>query len=106
MPISSDDSRTVRCPACRAVQAWSDTCRRCKCDLRLLRAAAATRNSALRRCLHALRAGRVDEALRYARRYHALRPDAESARLLAACALQAGDWATAAATAAAIAPDA
>ena len=27
----------MRCPTCRAEQEWSDNCRRCRCDLQLLR---------------------------------------------------------------------
>jgi len=83
---------TVRCPTCRAVQEWSDTCRRCKSDLRLLRAFAASYRRSRRDCLEGLRSGHPFEALRAARRCHALRPDAESRRLLALAALRAGDW--------------
>jgi hypothetical protein len=86
----------VRCPTCRALQPWSDTCRRCRADFRLLRACAAAYRQDRRACLEHLRAGSPRAALHAARRCHALRPDAESRRLLALAALQAGDWATAA----------
>ena len=90
---------TVRCPTCRVTQEWSDTCRRCKCDLRLLRAAAESSRQIRRRCLEALRAGRRREASHLARHRHWLRPDGESRRLMALCALLRGDWATAVALA-------
>lgn len=87
------DTTVIRCPTCRAVQEWSDVCRRCKCELRLLEAAALTSRRARRRCLEALLAGRRAEALRLAKRCHWLQPGPESRRLLALCALLAGDWA-------------
>jgi hypothetical protein len=83
---------TVRCPACRAEQEWAATCRRCKCDLGLLLAAAETSRRCRRRCLDALRAGRRREAYRLARHGHWLSPDADSEGLLAVCALLRGDW--------------
>jgi hypothetical protein len=91
------DPETVRCPTCRAVQEWSDTCRRCRCDLRLLRELADAYRHSRRRCLRELRAGRPREALRSARRCRRLRDDAESRRLLAVCTLLCGDWPAAAA---------
>jgi hypothetical protein len=99
MEPQSDARPTVRCPTCRALQEWSDTCRRCKCDLRLLRAAADSRDRHRRRALRSLRDGRPAEALRHARHLRRLLPDADSACLLAACALLCGDWATAVALA-------
>jgi hypothetical protein len=86
---------TVRCPTCRTVQVWSDTCRRCKSDLRLLRAVAAAYQRNRRHCLERLRSGSAQAALPAARRCHSLNPDPESRRLLALASLQAGDWATA-----------
>jgi hypothetical protein len=86
---------TVRCPTCRAVQEWSDTCRRCKSDLRLLRAFASASLRCRRACLEQLRSGHPRAALQAAERYHAIRADAESRRWLALAALRAGDWATA-----------
>ena len=90
---------TVRCPTCRAVQEWSDACRRCKSDLRLLRAFADAYERNRRDCLEQLRSGRPLAALRAARRCHELRPDAESRRLLALASLSCGDFGTAAALA-------
>jgi predicted ArsR family transcriptional regulator len=78
------------------VQEWSDACRRCKCDLRLLRETAASFRLSRRRCLEALRDGRPQRAYRFARHGRRLYPDAESRRLLALCALLCGDWAEAA----------
>lgn len=90
---------TVRCPTCRAVQEWSDTCRRCKSDLRLLREFAASYERSRRACLDELRAGHPRAARRAAQHCHALRAGAESRRLLAVAALHCGDWPTAAALA-------
>jgi hypothetical protein len=86
----------VRCPTCRAEQEWSDTCRRCKSDLRLLRALALAYRQNRRACLEHLRQGDGREALRAARRCYQIRADTESRRLLALAALHGGDWATAA----------
>ena len=100
-PPESDprDATTVRCPTCRATQEWSDTCRRCRCDLRLLREFAASGVESRRLCLAHLRAGRPRLALHAARRYRALTGSDEALRLMAVAALLAGDLATAAALA-------
>ena len=82
----------VCCPACRARQEWSDTCRRCKCDLTLLRRTVAACWQARRRSLAALRAGRLTEALEAARQQHDSCPGADSARLLAVCHLLLCNW--------------
>ncbi len=87
---ATDDQ--VRCPTCGARQTWSDACRRCKCDLTFLRAAAEAARRHRRRCLLLLRAGRHGEALRQAQRLVALAPDPRSARLLAVCSLLCGHW--------------
>lgn len=94
--MNSDDLATVRCPTCRALQDWSDTCRRCQSDLRLLRAAAASYLRDRRQALLLLRAGDFRAALGPARRAYQLRPGPDSARLLASCALLSGDWVSAA----------
>jgi hypothetical protein len=91
--------RDVRCPTCGAVQEWSDACRRCRCELTLLRRATAQALANRRRCLRDLQAGRIPEALRHARRLYALCPDRPAARLLAVCHLLHGHWAAAAAAA-------
>ncbi|HMB04478.1 MAG TPA: Uma2 family endonuclease [Isosphaeraceae bacterium] len=98
-PDDAPPPNRVRCPTCRAVQEWSDTCRRCKSDLRLLREFAADYERSRRACLERLRAGHPREARYFARRCHALRAGAESRRLLALAALHCGDWPTAAALA-------
>jgi hypothetical protein len=81
--MTFDGREEMRCPTCGARQGWSDACRRCKCDLRLLRAAAAAYEYHRGLCLGHLRAGRAARASRSARACLRLRPDAESSRLLA-----------------------
>ncbi len=88
---------TVRCPTCRAVQPWSDTCRRCRCDLRLLREVVESYRQTRRRCLLEFRAGRAREVVRLAQRCEQLRADDESQRLVALGMLLVGDWPAAAA---------
>jgi hypothetical protein len=90
------DPTTVRCPTCRASQDWSETCRRCRSDLRLLREFAEGYHRARRDCLHHLQAGRHRAARAAALRCHALAPSAESLRLLAIASLWLHDWETAA----------
>ncbi|MGD0897493.1 MAG: hypothetical protein ABR915_06625 [Thermoguttaceae bacterium] len=82
----------VRCPTCGAVQEWSDACRRCRCELTLLRHVAEAALTARRRSLRALRGGRLPEALRHARRSCVLCPDPPAAHLLAVCHLLQGNW--------------
>lgn len=83
----------MRCPTCGARQGgWVDACRRCKSDLRLLRAALAAYERNWRSALAALDEERYDEAAAHARRCLELRPGAESRRLLAVCQLLRGDW--------------
>jgi hypothetical protein len=90
------DPETMRCPTCRATQPWSDTCRRCKSDLRLLREFAQTYEQSRRACLDHLRQGRIREAQAAASRCLELSPDATTRRLMALVALRSGDWPTAA----------
>jgi len=82
----------LRCPTCGARQGWTDTCRRCKSDLRLLRSALEAYEEHRRAALLALDKGRLEVALLRARRCHELRPGPESRRLLAVCQLLRGDW--------------
>ena len=96
MPDVSLDNALV-CPVCRAAQAWSDSCRRCRCDLRLLRQAELARRQARQQALLHLRAGRWADARRAARAYHALQPGIDSRRLLAVCCSLGGDFQEAAA---------
>ena len=86
------DPLRVTCPTCRARQEWSDTCRRCKSDLRLLRGAVNAYFRRRRLCLEMLQAGRPREAARHAWACAELHPGTEAHRLLALCALVAHDW--------------
>ena len=98
-PDLDPDPGTVRCPTCGAAQAWSDACRRCKCDLRFLREVAEAGVRSRDVCLRHLRDGRLREAFHDARRFQALAATPESLRLLAVVALRREDWPTAAALA-------
>jgi hypothetical protein len=91
----SDDNMV--CPVCRASQIWSDICRRCRCDLSLLRRAEEARGRSRQEALLHLRAGRWADAEGAARAYHELQPVADSRRLLAVCCLLSGDFRQAAA---------
>ncbi len=93
MNVISPDQ--VRCPTCRALQEWSESCRRCRCDLSLLRAACSTHQDHRRNCILQLDAGQPDLALGHALRCHDLQPGTDSLRLLALCALARQDWETA-----------
>ncbi|MEW4568916.1 hypothetical protein AB1L88_13710 [Tautonia sp. JC769] len=97
MPDAPDrpDPASVRCPTCGAVQPWSDSCRRCRSDLRLLGAFASAYDRLRRDCLRSLRLGDARAALESARSCAALCPSAESHRMLAAASLLLGDPATA-----------
>jgi len=83
---------TTVCPACHAEQSWSDECRRCKCDLSDLRAMWHTIRQAHAACLHHLRQGQLDQAVRAARLHATLNPGAKAPRLLAACHMINGNW--------------
>ena len=100
-PLASEDraEAVAVCPVCRARQEWSDACRRCKCELGTLRRVVAACARSRRQALEHLRAGRLSEATRAARRLYALCPDAASAHLLAVCHLLCEDWPAAAALA-------
>ncbi len=89
-PIRPPD--VLRCPTCGARQGMTDACRRCKSDLRLLRSALEAYERHRRSSLLDLGAGRLETALRHARRCHELSPGPESHRLLAVCQLLRGDW--------------
>ncbi len=86
----NDDS--MRCPTCRAVQSWSDTCRRCKTDLRLVRELAEEFEVARRLCLSSINQNRLRAALTNARRCVQLRQNPETLRLLAVCELLNQNW--------------
>ena len=82
----------MRCPTCGARQMWAEACRRCKCDLRLLRGAAEAYERHRQESVRLLNAGIAELALRHARSCHLLKPGAESNRLLALCYLAKEDW--------------
>jgi hypothetical protein len=92
LPPSESSEPRMRCPVCRAVQAWSATCRRCKCDLGLLHSVFAATRQTRARSLVNLRAGRFSEALEEARRAYDLCASEETRRLLAVCHLLCEDW--------------
>ena len=75
----------MRCPVCRAAQAWAQTCRRCRADLSLLTALAGRRERLHAEALRALHEGNVIQAFRRAQQVHRIQPDAASRRLLLAC---------------------
>ena len=82
----------MRCPTCNAPQAWSDECRRCKCDLSLLQQCRRTSERERQGCLRQLTAGQPQRALRHARRYAIIVGAAEASRLLGVCLLLCGNW--------------
>jgi hypothetical protein len=82
----------MRCPTCGAQQEWSDTCRRCKCDLSLVRPLLQYRQRLRRVCVQALREGRPADALTAAERVYALQHDEGTRRLLAVTRLIAGRY--------------
>lgn len=90
--LGADGLGTLRCPTCHARQEWADVCRRCKCDLALLRRTAEAHRDSRRRCLLALRAGRVRQALEYAGYAYLVSPDDDAARLVAVCHFLLGQW--------------
>ena len=92
MPNDPPSPDSLRCPACRASQEWSDVCRRCKCDLTLLRESADAYWRGRRDVLRHLSEGRPLSALRLARFCEALAPSDETRRLLAVSALLSRDW--------------
>ncbi len=89
----------MRCPTCGAQQAWSDECRRCRCDLSLLRQCRRACDAHRRQCLRHLAQGRPDRALRHARHYAALAGAAAAAPLVGVCLLLCQDWRAALVTA-------
>lgn len=88
--LLDENRRTMRCPTCRAEQEWSDTCRRCGSDLKLLRAIDEASQRLRNRVLGHLSVGHYGEALRSAEHLVVLRRDAESERLRAVCLLLSG----------------
>lgn len=78
------------CPTCNAEQAWSDTCRRCKCDLDLYVRSLQMRENLHQTCLRAIHRGNIQNAISLARRLWELSPDEDAARLLAVCMASVG----------------
>jgi len=98
MNVSLDQTaidESLNCPTCGALQQWSDECRRCKCDLSLLRDIWREGQLAKGNCLSHLRAGNIRCALRAAQRSAAMVPDDDTKRLLAVCHLLLSDWSSA-----------
>lgn len=89
---TTDGEILMVCPTCGAEQSWSDECRRCKCDLRDLRAVWRAAHRERIACLLGLRAANFDRALEHARRHLALKPDDDAGRLLTVCHLLRADW--------------
>jgi hypothetical protein len=85
----------LRCPTCGAAQAWSDSCRRCRCDLSLLHQALRGVRRLRRDCLAALRDGRYDDAVQAAYCCCQLDASKESRQLLAMAEFYHGRFATA-----------
>lgn len=85
-------AQTLRCPTCNASQTWSDECRRCKSDLRLLRRVIQDWQRHCERSLQALSEGRTFAALTEAQRAYELYPDEFSQKLLASCHLVNDSW--------------
>ena len=81
-PEAADE---MRCPTCRARQAWSAACRRCGSDLTLLQRFAARIEWNRKQCLLALSSHDVATALVRARALFDLRPDSPARRLLGTC---------------------
>lgn len=70
-------------------------CRRCRCDLQLLREVEEEYMAQRLACLRQFQAGRTDMALAHARQCHQIRPDDAARQLLAVCALTHGEYAAA-----------
>jgi hypothetical protein len=90
--MAAEPDEPMRCPTCGAEQVWADACRRCRCDLRMLRAAEQAYQLHRRRCLVGLRNGRIEFARRQAQIANGLRPTSESCRLMALCDLLSERW--------------
>ena len=86
------------CPVCRAAQPSSDTCRRCRSDLRMVLRARRAARAARRQALLHLAAGRLRKiaAPRSARACTAIEPGGDSRRLMAVACLLSGEFGKAA----------
>ena len=92
---STESTAKLRCPTCGATQVWSDTCRRCRCDLSLLHDALRGVGQLRRACLAALGDGRYDEAVEAALGCCRLDARPENRHLLAMAEFYRGRFATA-----------
>lgn len=81
-----------RCPACGARQQLSDRCRRCRCDLSLVRKTAEAWLGERKRCFAHLAAGEAAAAASSAATCYEIAPAVEAVRLLALCRLLSGDF--------------
>lgn len=87
-----EKSRKLRCPTCGALQDWSDTCRRCRCDLQLVHRALRAVESLRRQCLLYLRDDRYEAAWAAAQRCCELDNCEENRQLLALVEFIRGDF--------------
>jgi hypothetical protein len=83
---------TMQCPSCRARQEWSDECRRCKSDLRLLRQLMEVRKRHRLDALRLFGCGEYQAAFAAASRADELWRGEDTRRLLASCHLLLGDF--------------
>jgi hypothetical protein len=92
----SDTSETktveAECPTCGARQAPADECRRCQCDLRMVRDVERQYDELRLRCLALMRTRRLKRATEAAHDCRAVSSEECSQRLLAACYLLQGDF--------------
>ena len=97
MPPTDADAalKQMQCPTCGAGQTYADVCRRCKCDLSLVRRLLDQRDALRNDCLVQLRDGQLALALETARRCYELSADRASMRLLAVACFMNGDYAKA-----------
>ena len=82
----------MQCPSCRAAQPWSDECRRCKSNLRLLRQLMQNRQRHRLDALRLFDQGQYQAALEAAARADELCSGEDTRRLLASCHLLLGDF--------------
>ena len=90
MSLVIDDA--FRCPTCRAAQQPSETCRRCKCDLSLVRETRIAYRGHRASCLSALGSSDLVAALNHSRHCVHLDPCPDALKLWSVCCLLAGDW--------------
>lgn len=89
---STDQPGEMRCPTCGASQPLSNLCRRCRCDLSLVRQVIEYRQRLRAACARQISRGQKSNALKTARQCFELSPDEHSTRLLAVAHLINGDF--------------